>query len=270
MISFTTAELNTLIAGFLWPLTRILGLLSVAPLFGNVAIPRLVKIGLGVMLALVISPTVPTLPAMDPMSLTGLLILVQQFLIGLAMGFVMRVVFACMELAGEMAGLSMGLGFATFFDPQTQGRSIAISQFLSLITILMYLVLNVHLALLATLAESFNTMPISDLPMNGRVFEQMALWGGKIFSTGVQMALPIVAALLIINVGLAVLARSAPQLNLFGIGFPVMLAVGFLMLAVVVPYLVTPLARLFQEGLEMVQLVATGAPATIPRGMPPR
>ena len=257
MISFTSADLNTLLAGLLWPLTRILGLLSVAPLYGNVSVPATVKIGLGVLLAMVIAHTVPALPAMDPMSLAGLLILVQQLLIGVAMGFAMRIVFACMELAGELAGLSMGLGFATFFDPQTQGRSIAVSQFLSLVTIMLYLASNVHLALLSTLADSFVSMPITDAPMNGKLFEMITNWAGKIFSTGVQLALPIVAALLITNVGLGILARSAPQLNLFGIGFPVTLMVGFAMLAVTVPYMGAPLTRLFQDGLEMLQMMTT-------------
>jgi flagellar biosynthetic protein FliR len=258
MISFTSTELNSLIASFLWPLTRIIGLLSVAPLFGNVSVPVTVKIGLGVMLSLIIAPTVPALPSIDPMSLSGLLILVQQLLIGLAIGFTMRIVFACAELAGELAGLTMGLGFATFFDPQTQARSIAIRQFLSLLTIMLFLAMNIHLALLATIADSFTTMPVTDLPLSGKLFEQITAWGGKVFSAGVQIALPIVAALLITNVGLSVLARSAPQLNLFGIGFPVTLTVGFTMLAIVVPYMGTPLAKLFQDGLEMMQLMASG------------
>jgi flagellar biosynthetic protein FliR len=257
MISFTSAELNTLIAGLLWPLTRILGLLATAPLFGNVSVPVTVKLGLGFMLALIIAPTVPAVAGVDPMSLAGLLILTQQLLIGLALGFTMRVAFACMELAGELAGLTMGLGFATFFDPQTQGRSIAISQVLSLVTILLFLALNVHLSMLSVLADSFRTMPISDLPLSGKPFEQIALWGGKVFSTGLQLALPIVAALLITNVGLSILARSAPQLNLFGIGFPITLTVGFVMIAVVVPYMGTPIARLFQDTLEMMQMLIT-------------
>ena len=257
MVSFTSADLNALIMGFLWPLTRILGLMAVAPLFGNVSVPATVKIGLGVLLALIIAPTVPAVPGVDPVSLPGLLILTQQMLIGLALGFVMRIAFACVELAGELAGLTMGIGFATFFDPQTQGRSLAISQFFSLVMILMYLALNVHLTLLATLAESFNTMPITDLPMNGRFFEQITLWGGRVFSTGVQLALPIVAALLITNVGLGVLARSAPQLNLFGIGFPVTLTVGFVMIAVATPYMGGPITRLFQDALETMQMLST-------------
>ena len=255
MLSFTSNDLYILIASFLWPLTRILGLISVAPLYGNVSVPATVKIGLSVMLSLIIAPTIPAIPALDPMSLAGLLILVQQLLIGIAMGLAMRMVFACMELAGELAGMTMGLGFATFFDPQSQGRSIAISQFLSLVTILLYLALNVHLSLLSALADSFTTMPISDAPMSGKLFEQITGWGAKIFTAGVQLALPIVAALLITNVGLGVLARSAPQLNLFGIGFPITLTVGFVMIAIVTPYLGAPLARLFQEALEMIRMM---------------
>ena len=123
MISVTSAELNTWIAAFLWPLTRIIGMISVAPLFGNVSVPARVKIALGIMLALIISPTVPALPALDPMSLPGFLILAQQLIIGLAIGFAMRITFAGVEMAGEITGMTMGLGFASFFDPQTRARS---------------------------------------------------------------------------------------------------------------------------------------------------
>lgn len=256
MITFTSAQLNILVMSFLWPLTRILGLLASAPLFGNVSVPATVKISLGILIAMIITPTLPALPALDPLSLSGALTLAQQMLIGLAMGFVMQVIFAGVALAGEAAGLSMGLGFATFFDPQTQGRSIAVTQFLSLMMLLMYMALDVHLAVITALADSFRTMPINDLPFHGRMFEQLAFWGGKVFASGVQLALPVVAALLITNVGLSILARSAPQLNLFGIGFPITLTVGFVMLAVTVPYMAGPLEHLFQDGLEMIKLIA--------------
>lgn len=255
MITLSSAEMYTWIAAFLWPLTRILGLIATAPLFGNLAVPARVKIGLGVMLALVIAPTVPALPAMDPMSLAGLLILVQQMVIGLAMGFAMRVVLAAVEMAGEITGLTMGFGFATFFDPQTRARSSAISQFLALLTLMIFLALNVHLMLLSTLAQSFVSLPISATPYGTLGFREIANWGGLIFSSGLQLALPIVGVLLITNVSLGVLTRAAPQLNLFGIGFPITLGVGFLMLALVLPYLATPLARLFEEGLGFIQQI---------------
>lgn len=256
MITLTSAELHTWIAALLWPLTRILGLIAVAPLFGNRSVPARVKVGLGVMLALIVAPTVPALPALDPMSLPGLLILVQQFIIGLAMGFAMRIVFSAVELAGTITGMTMGLGFATFFDPQSQGQSMVISQFMVLLATLAFLAVNGHLMLLSALAESFFTLPIASSGMGAPGFEQLASWGGRIFSAGVQLSLPMVAALLITNIALGILTRAAPQLNIFGIGFPITLSVGFIVIALALPYLATPLERLFQEGIEMVQRVA--------------
>lgn len=261
MITLSSAELNTWIAAFLWPLTRILGLIATAPLFGNLNIPVRVKLGLGVMLAIVIAPTVPAVPAMDPMSLAGAMVLMQQLVIGLAMGFAMRIVFAAVEMAGEVSGLTMGFGFATFFDPQTRARSSAISQFLTLLTLMIFLALNIHLMLLSTLAESFVTLPISATPAGAQGFKQLANWGGLIFSAGAQLALPILAALLITNIALGILTRAAPQLNLFGIGFPVTLGAGFLVLTLVLPYLATPLERLFHQGIGTVRQVSTPAPS---------
>lgn len=260
MITFTSAELNTWIAAFLWPLTRILGLIATAPLFGNLAIPARVKLGLGIMLSIVVAPAVPALPAADPMSFAGLLIVLQQLVIGLAMGFAMRIVFAAVEMAGEICGLTMGFGFATFFDPQTRARSSALSQFLALLTLMLFLALNVHLMMLSTLVESFITIPIAAQPTGTAGFRQLADWGGLIFSSGVQLALPVIAALLITNIALGILTRAAPQLNLFGIGFPVTLAAGFLVIALVLPYLAVPMQKLFTEGNEfMLQMLLAGA-----------
>jgi flagellar biosynthetic protein FliR len=255
MITVSSADINLWIAGLLWPLTRILGLIAASPLFGNSAVPATVKVSLGVMLALIVAPAVPALPAADPMSLAGLLILVQEMLIGLAMGFSIRIIFAAVEMAGEISSLTMGLGFATFFDPTTQGRSSAISQFLSLVATMAFLAVNAHLVLLSALVESFSTLPVSGLPVYGGGFKQLADWGGKIFSTGVQLSLPIVAALLMTNVALGILTRAAPQLNLFGIGFPITLGVGLLVIAMTLPYLGTPVQNLFLDGIERVRLM---------------
>lgn len=250
MITLTSVELNTWIAALLWPLTRILGLITASPLFGNNAVPVSMKVSLGLLLATIMAPTIPAVPAADPMSMAGLLILMQELLIGAAMGLSMRIVFAAIEFAGEVASMTMGLGFATFFDPNSAGRSSAIGQLLALVATMAFLAVNAHLVLLSALAESFVTLPISATPMSVGAPLELAKWGGKIFSAGLQLSLPIIAALLITNVALGILTRAAPQLNLFGIGFPVTLGVGLLTISLVMPYLGTPVLNLFNQGIE--------------------
>ena len=250
MLTLTSAEINTWIAALLWPLSRILGLIAAAPLFGNAGVPLRVKVLLGVFLALVIAPLVPAVPAVDPTSWAGLLILVKEMIIGLAMGFAMRLVFAAVEYAGEVASQTMGLGFAMFFDPSTRGRSSAISQFMALVATMAFLAVNGHLVLLEALAESFVTMPITETPFSSNAALELVRWGGRIFSAGLQIAMPIIAALLITQVALGILTRAAPQLNIFGIGFPITLGVGFLTLSLALPYLSAPIVNLFNQGIE--------------------
>jgi len=174
------------------------------------------------------------------------------------------VVFSSIELAGEVSGLTMGLGFATFFDPQTQGRSSAIAQFLVLTSTLLMLTMNVHLTMLAALVESFHTIPIATTYQSGLNYQKLAIWGEQIFSVGMHLSLPIVAALLVTNVALGILTRAAPQLNLFGIGFPITIGVGFLMLALIMPYLLLPIQNLFQSAIEMMQSLGQTAPLPLP------
>lgn len=272
MLTLAASDINAWIAGLLWPLTRILGLISSAPIFGHASVPVSVKVILGVLLALVIAPTVPAVPAADPMSYAGLLILVQELLIGLAMGFSMRLVFAAVEYAGELASSTMGFSFASFFDPSTQGRSAAISQFMSMVATMAFLAVNAHLVLLAALSESFISLPISATPLSLAAPLELVRWGSRIFSAGLQLSLPIIAAILIVNVALGILTRAAPQLNIFGIGFPITLGVGMLTLSIALPYLGTPILNLFNEGIEagrrIPRVASERVPATAPTPPP--
>jgi flagellar biosynthetic protein FliR len=264
MISISTQELLSIIAAFLWPLTRILGFIVVAPPFGNNGVPPLVKIGLGVMLALIVAPTLDPITNVDMMSINGIMVLVQQFIVGIAMGFMVRIIFAGVEMAGEVAGLTMGLGFATFFDPQTRGRSTAISQFLVIITTLVLLAMNVHLTMFEALITSFKTIPISTSLEMGFSSQKLVIWGQEIFKVGMLLSLPIVAALLIANIALGILTRAAPQLNIFGIGFPITITVGFVMLGLVLPYLILPLENIFRHMIDAINSMGQNLPSKIP------
>ncbi len=254
MLNITSQEWYALINSFIWPLTRLLGVIAIAPPFGNNAVPVTIKLGFGVLLTMLVAPTLPA-NSTDPVSLGGMLILAGQFLIGISIGFVMRLAFSAIEMAGEVTGLTMGLGFATFFDPFSQGRTSAIAQYLVLIATLLMLSLNVHLSLIETLVLSFQSMPADVDVLRHFDFKHLTGLGGQIFAIGMQLSLPIIAALLLTNVALGILTRAAPQLNLFGIGFPITITVGFLMLGLITPYLMQPWTNLFQHSIEAIQFL---------------
>ena len=248
MISFTSAQLDTWLATLIFPLARILAMIASSPVLGNKQVPVRVKIGLSVLLAVIIAPTIGAMPPVAIGSPQGLLIMVQQIIIGVAMGFTMRLIFTAVEMAGELAGLQMGLGFASFYDPLNASYTPVVARWLGIIVALAFLAMNGHLYMLSALAESFRTLPIgSMMPANG--FYGVAIWGGSIFAYALQIALPILAALLTTNVALGILTRAAPQLNLFAVGFPITLAIGFFVLALSMPHLTPLLDRLTQEGL---------------------
>ncbi|MDD5613252.1 MAG: flagellar biosynthetic protein FliR, partial [Gallionella sp.] len=179
----------------------------------------------------------------------GLLIVVQQIIIGTAMGLTLRMIFNAFEMAGELAGLQMGLGFASFYDPQNASYSPVIAQWLGITASLAFLALNGHLIIISALAESFHTLPVGEM-MPAKGYYSVAAWGGNIFSYGVQIALPILAALLITNLALGILTRAAQQLNPFAIGFPITLGIGFFILSFTLPYLPALLEHVMQDSVD--------------------
>lgn len=262
MISLTDAQLNAWLINFVWPLTRILGLLMVAPIFGHRAVPARVKIGLGIFIALIIAPALPPMPAVGLGSWQGLMILIQQLLIGVAMGLIMRVAFAAIEAAGEIVGLQMGLGFASFFDPQSAGQTLVLARFFHILAMLVFLAVNAHLLMLGVLVESFQSLPISAGTISTGGFFNVAAFGSTVFAVGLQLALPLVAILLMTNLALGILTRSAPQLNIFAIGFPITLGVGLLVIDFTLPYFIPQLEQLFEHALRnMNQIAAALRPA---------
>lgn len=250
MISLTSAQLDAWIAAFIFPLARILALIVVAPPFSNAAVPTRVKLAVGLAVALGLAPALPPLPPISPASGAGLLILGQQILIGVAMGFAMRIAISAIDFAGEVIGLQMGLGFATFYDPDSSAQSPVVAQFLSLFGTLVLLAINGHLMILATLAHSFTVLPIGGTAIGSGTWLNIAHTGIVIFASGLLLALPAVAALLITNTAIGVLTRAAPQLNLFAVGFPITLTGGFVILILMLSYLGTPLIALFEHGLQ--------------------
>lgn len=250
MISLTTAEINAWIVAFFFPLARILALVTTAPPFNNQGLNTQARLILGLTIAFAIAPALPPTAAIDPASGPGLLLFALQILIGLTMGFAMRLVFSAIDLAGTMISNQMGLGFATAYDPQSAAQTAVISEFLGMLALLIFLAINGHLMVIATLGESFALLPISADIVADASWLNIANAGGVIFSSGVLLSLPVVVALLIANIALGVLGRVAPQLNLMAIGFPITIVLGFSALIVSLSYLASPLQQLFEFGLQ--------------------
>lgn len=249
MLSITSAQLDAWVAAFAFPLVRILGVIASAPFWNVAAIPRRVRLILGLAITVALAPVLPPMPAVAPASGTGIWILLQQVLIGVGMGFAMRIVYSAIDVAGEFIGLQMGLSFATFYDPLSSSQTPVISEFIGLLAMLLFLSFNGHLMYVATLAQSFTAIPVSATPLGLGSWLNLAELGGKMFAAGLLLALPVIVALMITNLALAVLTRVAPQLNIFAIGFTLTLTGGFIALAFTLNYLAAPIQAIFEQGL---------------------
>ena len=259
MVSISSELLQTWVITLMLPLTRILGVIATAPIFSHRAHPTRVKLGMGLLLTLAVMPTLPPIPSVDIFSMQGILLIAEQLIIGASIGFTLRLFFAAIDLAGQLIGSTMGFGFATFFDPNSQGQTTVINQFIMMLAMLIFLSLDGHLLVVSAMSQSFTSMPIT-LTSPGVNTVKIAKLGGEMFSIGLLLALPCVATLLIINMALGILTRTAPQLNLFGIGFPVTLSMGFLILALALPGMLQPIENLIQQGFNHVQEIVSVAP----------
>ena len=246
MISIGSAQIDAWIVAFIFPLARVLAFIASAPLWSMAGIPRRTRLVLGIAITVAIAPSLPTMPNVQPGSLSGLWVMLQQMLIGIGMGFSARIVFTAFDMAGEFIGAQMGLGFATFYDPLSSSQTPVIAEFIGLIALLLFLSMNGHLLYFATLAQSFSAIPVSGIPLSATSWLNVVEVGSKIFSAGLLLALPVVVALMITNVALAVLTRAAPQLNIFALGFPLTIVGGLIGIAISMNYLATPLQAIFE------------------------
>ncbi len=232
----------------MFPLARVLALIATAPVFSNAALSPQIRLTIGLAIGLGLAPALPPMPPVSPGSWLGIAVLAQQVLIGIVLGFTLRIVFAAVDMAGELIGLQMGLGFATFYDPQSGSQTPVVSEFLGLLTTLLFLAMNGHLLTLSVLAESFKLLPVAATPFAAQGLAVLLAWSATLFSAGLMLALPIITALLIANIALGVLARVAASLNIFAVGFPVTIVSGFTVLMLSLPYFGTALEQLYERG----------------------
>ena len=253
MISFTEAQILAWITPLVWPFLRALSLFSALPVLGTRTVPTRVRVGLS---GLVAFAAQPSLPAFEPVALDSMLafgLVAQQVLIGVSLGFAVRVVFAALEFAGELVGLQMGLNFAGFFDPISAATATATSRFYGTTIAWLFIVINGHLMIIAALVKSFGTFPVGAEPFAFLRAAEPFRWGAEIFSTGLWIALPLVAMLLFVNLVLGAISRVAQQINIFAIGFPVTLGVGLLGILLTLPAMQGPFSMALERLLTHFQ-----------------
>ena len=259
-MQISSAELTSWVGSFMWPFLRIGAMVMAAPLFGARSIPQRVRLGIALAVTMVVAPLLAPMPAVDPLSPSALLIAAQQLLIGVAMGFAVQLVFSALITGGQLVAMQMGLGFAAMVDPQNGTQVPVVSQFYLMMGTLLFLALNGHLALITVLVESFRTMPVGVHGLTPADIWEIVRWSGLIFSGAVTIALPALAALLIVNLAFGVMTRAAPQLNIFAIGFPLTVLFGFVVVIFTLPSVLPQSSQLWTDTFQLLRHLTGGVP----------
>ena len=242
---------------FLLLTIRIGAIVLSLPLLNSRNIPAQLKVMLILMLSVALYPLVQTQQVVIPQRLGHLgLVVVSEMLIGLTIGFVAQILFAGIQLGGEIIGQQMGLNFATIFDPQNAHQVSLIAHFQDVLAMLLFLSGSAHHWFIIAMAESLQSIPLGALSASGAVLPVILTLLGKACVIAIQLAAPVSIALLLATLVLGVIARLVPQLNVFALSFPATLGLGMVMLALALPALMGGIQLAFgQLGNDLVQVI---------------
>ncbi|MDP3331199.1 MAG: flagellar biosynthetic protein FliR [Methylococcaceae bacterium] len=254
-MNFTEAQLLSQTAAFIWPLLRISAMFVSVPLFSIRAVPARIRLILSVALTFIIMPLLPTMPALEMFSYDGLLVTIQQVMIGLITGFVLQMVFAAVVFAGQAVALSMGLGFSTMVDPQNGQQVPVVAQFYTMTTTLIFLAMDGHLLLIQMLMDSFTSLPIGIDGIAKAGLWSIITWSSHMFTGGLLLAMPLMISLLLVNISFGVAARAAPQLQIFSVGFPVTLMFGLLLMWLTLPDFLEQFSGLLTGAYDVIEQI---------------
>jgi flagellar biosynthesis protein FliR len=252
-----TIEMSALIywlSGMLWALGRVGGFCMVAPIFSAMVMPARIRVAIVVVLTMVLSPLAPT--QMDLFTATGAATMVSQILIGGSIGFVLQLIFQAVSYGGILIGQSMGLGFAELVNPTTNTTVPAVGQFYLVMATLLFLAMDGHLQVISLLADSFRSLPPGATGIDEKSLFAIVAAGGNVFSGALRVALPAMTALLLVNIGFAATSRASPSMNLFAVGFPISLCMGFIALWLAMRGLASAYGALQSVGWDLMKHLA--------------
>ena len=227
---------------------RIMALLMFLPLFESRQVPLGFKAGLAVALSFLLLPRLSLfLPAEPFTPLTFGIGAAGELLIGITLGLAVRLFFAGVQLAGQLAGFQMSLTVANVLDPISNSQISIIAEINNLVAMLVFLAINAHQALVLALMESFRRLPPLGMSLNRGLGEYMLHLGGGVFVTALQVGAPLIVTMLIASVALGLVARTVPQMNVFLVAMPAKILIGFVIMAVSMPYLIAYLKQAFAQ-----------------------
>lgn len=224
------AEISSWVSRWVWPFTRIAGFFMVMPLFGTRLVTQRVRLILALATTAVIAPILPPMPVIESVGLQTMIIIAQQLLIGIALGFALEVLMQIFILSGQMVAMQTGLGMAQMVDPSNGVNVAVVAQWFLIFVNLLFISLNGHLIAIEIMADSFFTIPVGSGGLSGDTLIAIAELANWMFAAAIVLALPAVASMLVVNIAFGVMARLAPQLNIFAVGFPVTMMLGLIVI----------------------------------------
>jgi len=249
------AEATAFVATLLWPFMRISAMFIAIPVIGTRLVSVRVRVVLAVLISILVMPLIPPVPAVDPLSVTGLTISIQQILIGLSMGFILQLVLAALTIAGEAIAMSMGLGFASMVDPANGVNVPVLSQLFLIMGTLLFLALGGHLMIIQLVVSSFQSLPVGTEGIARDGYWIIISFASQMFIGAVWVALPALVTILVITLAMGVMTRAAPQLNIFSVGFPVTMLAGFIIVMLVIPSMLPRFDALLLLGMQASQRI---------------
>lgn len=245
--------INLWIGAWVWPFARISAALMAMPVIGSRLVPARVRLLYAVALTVVARPFVGEVPQVDLLSMSSMIILLEQVLIGVAIGLVLQTLMQVATMAGQIVGMQAGYGFTAMMDPTTGISVTALSQLYLMMFTLLFLTLNGHLAFIEYLAGTFTLLPLGRGFYSGIDLATMLSLGTWLFAGGLLLALPSLIALLMINTALGVVTRAAPQLNIFSIGFPITMMAALLLVWLTLDLLPVLFGRFSEEAFGLLR-----------------
>jgi flagellar biosynthetic protein FliR len=247
---------------FLFIFLRVSAMTLTVPVFDSRSIPAAFKIGLCFTITLVLYPIVRLEPvAFAPSMIPFAIGIAGEILTGVIIGFLIRLVFAGIQLAGELAAFQMGFSVANVIDPMSSSQVPVISQMIYMFAILIFLTTNAHHWVLRALVESFNLIPPFGFHSSGSLMTRITQAAGDLFVNAVKTGSPVIVSLLLVSLGLGLVGRTVPQMNVFMVATPVNILIGFLFLSLSLPLMTTFFSQLLNGlGKEILQIMKLMGP----------